>query len=206
MNPFIFITAFLLSYLIGSICTAVWVSRYFYGVDIRDFGSRNAGATNVLRILGKKPALFVFVVDALKGFLPVHFLPFFFDLTPYTNHYIIVQIGLGFAVVLGHIFPVFEKFRGGKGVATLMGICFGIVPLTTFFCLIFFLLVLKITKIVSLSSMTTALFFCFYIFFIEQTQLIALELFALMSTCLLILTHRQNIQRILRNQENKIKF
>ena len=194
------------AYLLGSIPTAVWVGKYFYDTDIRDHGSKNAGATNVLRILGPKPAIFVFSFDVLKGFIPVYFLSFFLHEIPETETYILWQISIGALVVIGHIFPVFAQFKGGKGVATLLGITIGIAPLAAFVCFLFFLIILFSTKIVSLSSILTAFFFCFYIFLIALSPLIALKVFAVISTILLLFTHRKNIKRIINKEEPKIKF
>lgn len=196
----------IVAYLIGSIPTAVWVGKYFYNTDIRDHGSKNAGATNVLRVLGRKPAIFVFTVDVLKGFIPVYFFPILLNEIPETETYILWQIAIGAWVVIGHIFPIFAQFKGGKGVATLLGITIGIVPLAALICFLFFLLILLSTRIVSLSSILTAFFFCFYIFFIAVTTLVALQIFAVFATILLLFTHRKNIKRIINKEEPKIKF
>ena len=118
----------ILSYLIGSIPTSVWVSKYFFGVDIRDYGSGNAGATNTYRVLGSRWGTFVMIVDVLKGVLATSL----YILIPYylteeidrTNF----MVGLGLASVVGHIFPIFAEFKGGKGVATLFGMVIAIQP------------------------------------------------------------------------------
>ena len=118
----------LLAYLLGSIPTAVIVGKVFFGVDVREHGSGNAGATNTFRILGFKAGLSVFLIDGMKGFLATY-LAVVFELDKLTHwHMIFIQFILTTAVVLGHIFPVFAGFRGGKGVATMLGAVFGILP------------------------------------------------------------------------------
>jgi len=115
-------TMIVLAYLLGSIPSAVWIGKKYYGVDIREYGSKNAGATNMLRVLGRRAALPVFVLDFLKGFVAVTIIKLLkYDDLIGQNDLINLQIGAVFATVLGHIFPVFAGFRGGKGVATLIG-------------------------------------------------------------------------------------
>ncbi|MFM9911326.1 MAG: glycerol-3-phosphate 1-O-acyltransferase PlsY, partial [Chitinophagaceae bacterium] len=140
------------AYLIGSIPTSVWVSRFFFGIDIREYGSGNAGATNSFRVMGPRLGTLVMVVDMLKGLAAVKLaflLPFYIDNDIARTGF---QIGLGLAAVLGHIFPIWADFRGGKGVATLFGLVLGISPWTALCCVGIFLLVLYITRFVSLSS------------------------------------------------------
>ena len=118
----------LTAYLIGSLPTAVWVSRYFFNIDIREYGSGNAGATNTFRVLGKKWGTFVMIGDMLKGLLAVKLvwlLPYYYDHDLARTS---LQIGLGLAAVVGHIYPIWADFRGGKGVATLFGLVLGISP------------------------------------------------------------------------------
>jgi glycerol-3-phosphate acyltransferase PlsY len=126
MNELLLIIA---AYLIGSIPTAVWVSRYYFGIDIRDYGSGNAGATNTYRVLGSRWGTFVMIIDMAKGVVATSL----YILLPYymTNDWdrTNLMIGLGLAAVAGHIFPVWAGFRGGKGVATLFGMILAIQPL-----------------------------------------------------------------------------
>src|ERR1700751_673862 len=121
------ISALILAYLCGSIPTAVWIGLAFYNVDVREFGSGNAGATNTFRVLGKKEGVPVLVMDIVKGILAVA-LAHFSDFPSHSNPLVNYQVALGIAAVIGHIFPVFAGFRGGKGVATLVGVCLAIVP------------------------------------------------------------------------------
>src|ERR1700741_2137551 len=113
------VTMLIAAYLFGSIPTAVWIGRAFYGIDVREFGSGNAGATNVFRVLGKKAGIPVLLLDVVKGILAVA-LAHFSDFTSHTTPLINYQIAIGIAAVIGHIFPLFGGFRGGKGVATLL--------------------------------------------------------------------------------------
>lgn len=193
----------LLAYLLGSIPTAVWVSKYFFNVDIRDYGSGNAGATNTYRVLGYKWGTLVMVIDMLKGFAAVklaYLLPFYVaDEFARTNF----QIGLGLCAVLGHIYPIWAQFRGGKGVATLFGLVLGISPLTALCCSGVFLLVLFLTRFVSLSSILASLAFPVFILVIFNVDNPAYRIFAVAVALLVMLTHQKNISRLLKGSENK---
>src|SRR5580704_4310343 len=144
------------AYLIGSIPTAVWVSKWVFGIDIREHGSGNAGATNTFRILGKKAGCGVMLGDMLKGFLAVKLAllsPFIVFSEPFVN----LQIFLGLSAVLGHIFPIWADFRGGKGIATLFGMILSIQPLVAVSLVAVFVLMLFLTRYVSLSSITASI-------------------------------------------------
>src|SRR6516162_1325378 len=194
----------LLAYLIGSIPTAVWVSKYFFGVDIREYGSGNAGATNTFRVLGPRWGTFVMAVDVLKGVAATSlyiFVPYYLrDEWDRTNF----MVGLGLAAVLGHIFPIWADFRGGKGVATLFGMILAIQPLAAVFCVGVFLLVLYLTRFVSLSSILASVAFAVLILFIFNEQEPLYRAFAICVTLLVILTHQKNISRLLRGSESKV--
>lgn len=153
----------LIAYLIGSIPTAVWVSKRFFNIDIRDYGSGSAGATNVYRILGSRWGTFVMLIDMLKGGLAVQLawlLPEYIDSE---NQFQNLQTVLGMAAVLGHIFPVWAEFKGGKGVATVFGMVLGISPITAVSCAGVFMLVLYLTRFVSLSSILASIAFPIFI-------------------------------------------
>src|SRR6476646_4470879 len=140
------------AYLIGSIPTSVWVSKKFFGIDIREYGSGNAGATNTYRVLGPKWGTTVMLVDMIKGIVAVKLallLPQYADSDTRLQN---LQIVLGLAAVIGHVFPIWADFRGGKGVATLFGMIIAIQPLVAVCCVAVFLLVLYMTRFVSLSS------------------------------------------------------
>src|SRR5258706_15402253 len=159
-----------LAYLIGSIPTSVWVSRHFFDIDIRDYGSGNAGATNTFRVLGPKWGSFVMVVDMLKGVVAVKLallIPYYIE---FDTQFINLQVGLGLSAVVGHIFPIWADFRGGKGVATLFGLVVGISPWTALSCAGVFLLVLYLTRFVSLSSILASVAFPVFILVIFNVE------------------------------------
>jgi acyl phosphate:glycerol-3-phosphate acyltransferase len=192
------------AYLIGSIPTAVWISRYFFGVDIRDYGSGNAGATNTFRVLGSKWGCIVMSVDVLKGVIATSLyivLPFYMhNEWDRTN----LMVGLGLAAVVGHIFPLWADFRGGKGVATLFGMILAIQPIVAVYCVGVFLLCLYLTRFVSLSSILASIAFMVLILFIFNEKEPLYRAFAIAVALLVILTHQKNISRLLRGSESKI--
>ena len=195
----------ILAYLIGSIPTAVWVSKWGYGIDIREHGSGNAGATNTFRILGTKAGCSVMFGDMLKGFVAVKlsiFSPFVWTSEPFVN----LQIFLGLAAVLGHIFPIWAEFRGGKGIATLFGMILGIQPLVAVSLVAVFVLMLFLTRYVSLSSITASIAFPLLILFIFNEHELSYRLFAIATAFLVVLTHHKNISRLLNGNESKVPF
>jgi glycerol-3-phosphate acyltransferase PlsY len=194
----------LLAYLIGSLPTSVWVSRAFFGIDIRDFGSGNAGATNTFRTLGARWGVFVMLADMLKGLIAVKLaflLPFYVDNEFARTGF---QIGLGLAAVIGHIFPVWADFRGGKGVATLFGLILGISPWSALGSVGVFLLVLYLTRFVSLSSILASIAFPIFILVIFNVDNDAYRVFAVGVALLVILTHQKNIARLINGNESKV--
>ena len=193
------------AYLIGSIPTSVWIGKGFYGIDVREHGSGNAGTTNTIRVLGTKPGLIVFAIDLLKGFLAVclvHFSSYECGTEPFVN----LQLLLGVFAVLGHIFPIYAHFKGGKGVATLLGIAVALSPLAALACFVVFVIVLLISKYVSLGSMLGGLTFPIMIIFVFKIHIVSLMLFAVAEAVLLIITHRKNIIRLIHHEENKFSF
>lgn len=198
------IALIVIAYLIGSIPTAVWVSQFFFGIDIRDYGSGNAGATNTYRILGAKWGTFVMVVDMLKAIIAVKlafFLPYSFESDLYLVN---MQLGLGLAAVVGHIFPIWANFKGGKGVATLFGMVLGIQPNVALSCVGVFLLVLYLTRWVSLSSILASIAFPIFILVVFNEPEHLYRIFAITVAMLVLLTHQKNIGRILRGDESKV--
>jgi len=192
--------------LIGSIPTAVWVSKRFFGIDIRDYGSGNAGATNTFRVLGSKWGTIVMIVDMVKGVIATSLfilLPFY---VVHTNEWdrTNLMIGLGLAAVIGHIFPIWAGFRGGKGVATLFGMIVAIQPLVAVCCVGVFLLVLYLTRFVSLSSILAGVSFAIFILFIFNDDVTLYRIFSVAVALLVILTHQKNINRILNGTESKV--
>jgi len=206
MNWIVDILMVIGAYLLGSIPSAVWIGKTFYGVDVREHGSKNAGSTNTIRVLGLKPGLVVFVMDMLKGFIAVNLVHLSSFLVPRTVDFVNLQLLLGVAAVIGHIFPVFAQFRGGKGVATLFGLVMAINPLPTLVCFGIFILTLVITKYVSLSSMVAGFTFPILVMFVFKTSIPSLIIFSMTVSILLLLTHQKNIERLVRRQENKATF
>jgi glycerol-3-phosphate acyltransferase PlsY len=201
MNELILI---ILAYLIGSIPTSLIVSRSQFNIDIRDYGSGNAGATNTFRVLGSRWGTFVMIMDMLKGLIAVKLallLPYYIENEFERTNF---QIGLGLAAVLGHIFPIWAEFRGGKGVATLFGLIIAISPWTALSCIGVFLLVLYLTRFVSLSSILASLAFPVFILIVFNVDNIAYRIFAIAVALLVILTHQKNIGRLLSGSESKV--
>lgn len=196
-----------LAYLIGSIPTAVWVSKRIYGLDIREHGSGNAGATNTFRVLGKKAGIGVMIVDMLKGFAAVK-LSFLSYHMPGSEQMTNLQVGLGLCAVVGHIFPIWAGFRGGKGIATLFGMILAIHPIVAISLIVVFLLMLFLTRYVSLSSMAASVAFPVLILFIfkEQAPEMSYKLFAIATACMVVLTHHKNISRLIAGNESKVKL
>ena len=194
----------IVAYLIGSVPTALLVSKRFFGIDIRDYGSGNMGATNTFRVLGSRYGTMVMVFDILKGITAVmlyNVLPF------YLNHELErtnLMLGLGLAAVLGHVFPVFANFRGGKGVATLLGMVLAIQPVIAVSCIGIFVLVLFLTRYVSLSSILGAIALPICVLWIWNEHEVLYRVFALIVAILVIVTHQKNIGRILRGVESRI--
>jgi acyl phosphate:glycerol-3-phosphate acyltransferase len=194
----------ILAYLIGSIPTSVWVSQRFFNIDIRDYGSGNAGATNTYRVLGPKWGTIVMVADMLKGMFAVKLallLPEYMDSESRLQN---LQTILGLAAVIGHIFPIWADFRGGKGVATLFGLVLGISPWTALSCVGIFALVLYLTRFVSLSSMLASIAFPIFILVIFNVDNPAYRVFAIAVALMVLLTHQKNITRLLRGNESKV--
>ena len=194
----------ILAYLIGSIPSSVWVSRHFFDIDIRDYGSGNAGATNTYRVLGPKWGTVVMVMDMLKGFIAVKLallLPEYADSEVNLQN---LQTGLGLAAVIGHIFPIWAEFRGGKGVATLFGLVLGISPWTALSCVGIFMLVLYLTRFVSLSSILASIAFPVFILVIFNVDNPLYRVFAIAVALMVLLTHQKNIGRLLRGNESKM--
>lgn len=195
----------LIAYLLGSIPTSVWIGKAFYNIDVREFGSGNAGATNTFRVLGKKAGLPVLIIDILKGSLAVA-LAYLSPFTPGSDEFINLQLGLGVAGLMGHIFPVFAGFRGGKGVATILGIVICILPVACSLALLVFLFVLFTSRIVSLSSMIGGISFPIFLNIVLGNTNPILMIFSIVVAALLIITHRKNIQRLLKNEESRVQL
>ena len=199
-------TMIIIAYLLGSIPSAVWIGKKYYGIDIREHGSKNAGTTNMLRVLGRRAALPVFALDFLKGFVAVTFIELMqYDDLIGMNDIINLKIGAVFAAVLGHIFPIFAGFRGGKGVATLVGAVTGIYPPVALLCFGVWFVMLMVSHYVSLSSMVAGC--CFPVFRLISPKVngsTPFVVFSFVIAVLLIYTHRKNIERLKAGTESKI--
>lgn len=201
MNEFLVI---ILAYLIGSIPTSVWVSQYFFDIDIRDYGSGNAGATNTYRVLGPKWGSIVMITDMIKGVIAVKLALLLPEYAYNDVNLQNLQTGLGLAAVVGHIFPIWAEFRGGKGIATLFGLVLGISPWTALGCVGIFIAVLYLTRFVSLSSILASIAFPIFILVIFNVDNPAYRIFAIAVALMVLLTHQKNIGRLLRGSESKV--
>ena len=193
----------LLAYIIGSIPTAVWVSKSVFGIDIRDYGSGNAGATNTFWVLGSKWGSFVMLVDVTKGVIATSLyilIPFYLTHELARTNF---MIALGMMAVLGHIFPIFANFRGGKGVATLLGMALAIQPMVALICLVVFLITLLSTRFVSLSSILAGVAFMVLILFIFKEKETIYRLFAIIVAMMVVVSHQKNISRLMKGTESK---
>lgn len=192
------------AYLLGSIPTAIWVGKRFYGLDVREHGSKNAGATNTFRVLGKKPGVIVLTVDVLKGLLAVMLPQLVLDSNLSHNEMMNIKIVASIMVILGHVFPLFAGFKGGKGVATSLGVIFALHPVAAFVCLGIFLVVFLAFHFVSLGAIITAISFPLLITFVFKEESISLIVFAFLIGVAVVLTHKKNIKRLIDGCENKM--
>jgi glycerol-3-phosphate acyltransferase PlsY len=191
-----------IAYLVGSIPSSVWVGRRFYGKDVRELGSKNAGATNTLRTLGKRAGLVVLLMDILKGWLAVGLV----CISTYpsgSSDRIHLEVAMAISAIIGHIFPIYAGFKGGKGVATTIGIIFGINPIIALLCMGVFALVLIVSHYVSLASIIAVLSFPIWVVLYKTTHYWLLA-FSVLLPVLVILTHRKNILRLLNKEESEL--
>lgn len=194
----------LLAYLIGSIPTALLISRKFFGIDIRDYGSGNMGATNAFRVMGPKFGTIIMILDILKGMMAVglfYFLPYYLTNELDRTNF---MMALGLSAVMGHIFPIFANFKGGKGVATLLGMLIAVQPVVALCCVGVFVLVLYLTRYVSLSSILGAIMLPVSVLWIWNEHELSYRIFALIVAFIVIITHQKNIGRLIRGAETRI--
>jgi len=197
------VIAVILAYLAGSVPSAVWAGKIFHGIDVRDHGSGNAGATNTVRVLGWKTGIPVLLFDLFKGWLAA-MLPRFLNAAPDSSELMMMlQISCGLAAIIGHVFPLFAGFRGGKGVATTFGILLALHPLLTLTCAGIFLLVLFISGYVSLGSMIAVAMFPVLLLTLFRTSSNLLIVFSIVVAVAVIITHSKNIKRLLKGEEKK---
>ena len=203
MNIVYVVIALCLAYLLGSIPTAVWAGKIFHGIDVREHGSGNAGATNVIRVLGWETGIPVMIVDIGKGWLATY-LPVLLHLAePGSAQLINIQILAGLTSIIGHVYPVLAGFRGGKGVACTVGVLIALHPFLTLSCIAIFLVVLLTTGYVSVASMSMGVAFPILLFSLFGTPSIYFKIFSVFIAIAIILTHRKNIKRLLKGEESK---
>ncbi|RYU91132.1 glycerol-3-phosphate 1-O-acyltransferase [Mucilaginibacter terrigena] len=203
------ISALILAYLFGSIPTAVWIGQAFYNVDVREYGSGNAGATNTFRVLGKKAGIPVMLLDILKGWTATN-LAYVIGVTTtgayhsiaFTNY----ELALGVAAVMGHLFPVFAGFRGGKGIATLFGMILAINLPAALLCVLVFIVTLLITRYVSLSSILAGFTYPIGVTFIFPVYIKSVIIYGMCICILILVTHQKNIERLLKGKESKVNL
>lgn len=202
------VIAIILAYLIGSIPTSVWIGRVFYDVDVRTKGSGNAGATNTIRVLGARAGVPVLIFDVFKGWFAVFISRFFYDPShSFPPDLVSFDIMLAIAAIVGHVFPIYVGFKGGKGIATLLGVGIALYPTAALFAIIIFIVVFISFRYVSLASITGAVTFPFIeIFILGHQDSIMLMILSIAIAIFVPITHRKNVQRLLKGEESKISF
>ncbi|MBT7896673.1 MAG: glycerol-3-phosphate 1-O-acyltransferase PlsY [Flavobacteriales bacterium] len=196
----------ILAYLTGAFPSAVLIGKIFFKTDVREFGSGNAGATNTFRVLGKKAGIPVLILDIFKGWLVVKYV---FLINPPSQNIDLEfehQLVFGIAAVIGHLFPIYTGFRGGKGIATLLGILIGIQPYAALLSFIVFLFVFIFSRYISLASIISSITFPIIIYFLSDSSDVSLIIFSIFVPLLALITHQKNIERLLRGEEIKVKF
>jgi len=203
------ILVLILAYLFGSIPTAVWIGQAFYGIDVREYGSGNAGATNTFRVLGKKAGIPVMLIDILKGWTATN-LAYLIGVSTTGHHnsiaFINYELALGIAAVMGHLFPVFAGFRGGKGVATLFGMVLAINLQSALLCVLVFIIILLVTKYVSLGSIIAGFTYLAGVTFIFPVYIKSVVIYSMCICVLILVTHQKNIERLLKGKESKVNL
>ncbi|MBN2089033.1 glycerol-3-phosphate 1-O-acyltransferase PlsY [candidate division KSB1 bacterium] len=199
----------ILSYLAGSIPTAIIVSKSFYGFDIRTKGSKNAGGTNVFRVLGWKPGLIVMLIDVAKGiFATLVISKIVIDPIPISDP-VLIQLIAGMAAIAGHIWTIFANFKGGKGVGTAAGVFIALYPIAILICFVIWLGLVLTTRIVAIASMLAAISLPIVLFIMKSFYQLELNpiLFGLsiILALLIVFTHRSNIKRLIAGTENRFK-
>jgi len=196
-----------LAYLMGSFSSAVWIGKWFYNTDVREHGSGNAGATNTIRVLGTKAGVIVMVLDIIKAWGAV-MLAHLFAIDTWSEAQLVdYKIVVGSLAVLGHVFPVFTGFKGGKGVASLVGVIIALFsPYIFLLVLAWFLTVFILTRYVSLASITASVFFAVLAIFVFQEQNMYLIILSALIAVFVPLTHHKNIKRLLKGEESKLSF
>jgi glycerol-3-phosphate acyltransferase PlsY len=203
------ISALILASLCGSIPTAVWIGLAFFDVDVREYGSGNAGATNTFRVLGKKAGIPVMLIDILKGWTATN-LAYFIGVSTTGAYnspaYINYALALGIAAVMGHLFPIFAGFRGGKGIATLFGMILAINLPAALVCVGVFLIILMATGYVSLGSIVAGFAYPLCVTFVFPMYIRSVIIYGMCMCVLILVTHQKNIERLLKGKESKVNW
>ena len=207
-----YIIVAVIAYLIGSINFSIILSKKMAGFDIREKGSGNAGTTNMLRSVGKKAAVITLICDILKGVVSILIAVLAGKIIKNLDNALLVQLA-GIFVIIGHTFPVFFKFKGGKGIATALGVLLMINWQIGLICLIFASVLMALTKMVSVGSIAAAILFPILVAFIDQNYIVPTSnsnwsylVFSIIVALLVIFNHRANVQRILNGTENRLSF
>lgn len=202
-----YIIVAIIAYLLGSISFSVIISKKIAGFDVREKGSGNAGSTNVLRTVGKKAAVLTLICDCLKGVLAILIAYIAGNIVKDIDKSLLVQLA-GIFVVIGHTFPVFFKFKGGKGVATSLGVLLMVNWQIGLICLVFALVLMALTRFVSLGSVAAAVLFPVLTVFIRTNYLVPGNyiIFGIILAVFVIFNHRENVKRLLAGKENKLSF
>ena len=202
-----YIIVAIIAYCLGSVSFSVLISKKMAGFDVREKGSKNAGSTNVLRTVGKKAAIITLICDILKGVIAVAIAVILGNLIDSTDTALLAQIA-GLFAVIGHTFPVFFKFKGGKGVATALGVLFIINWQIALICLVFALLLMVITKIVSVGSLAAAVLFPVLTMFIGTNYITPGNylIFGILMAAFIVYNHRTNLKRLANGTENKLNL
>ena len=203
----VYIIVSIIAYLLGSISFSIIISKKMAGFDVRDKGSKNAGSTNVLRTVGKKAAIITLICDCLKGVIAILIAYIAGKIWTNLDSALLVQLA-GIFVVLGHTFPIFFKFKGGKGVATSLGVLLLTNWQIGLICLVFALILMALTRFVSLGSVAAAILFPVLTVFITNNYLVHGNyiIFGIILAILVIFNHRENVKRLLTGTENKLSF
>lgn len=203
MVPYIIVAV--LSYAIGSVMSSVIISRKMAGFDVREKGSKNAGSTNVLRTVGKRAAILTLICDVLKGVIAILIAMLIAKIAKIENTLLIKYVA-GLAVALGHTFPIFFEFRGGKGVATSLGVLLMLNWKIGLIALIFALTLMAITRMVSVGSISAAILYPILVLFMQEGKSFGVILLSFAIAGLVIFNHRSNIKRLKEGKENKLSF
>lgn len=194
-----FIIMLILCYFIGAIPSGVWIGKFFKNIDVRDYGSRNSGATNCYRVLGPKFGLAVLIADALKGFIPILIASKYID--SQFQMFILAMI-----IIFAHTYSCFINFKGGKGVATSLGVFIFLIPYIVLILCLVFITVFIMFRYVSLASVVTAASLPILVFTLDKSDNIYLFVLSLIIGGFVIYRHKTNIERLFKGTETKFKF